>query len=70
MPISVYLDKRVGFSVRSTAGLAVELPKSEFCLCLTREAKSGRCPRPRGLLWKQLSLSAGFQPMCSSVLPI
>src|SRR6478752_9136273 len=39
MPTSVYLDNNVwDFLFARRIDLALELPKSEFCLCITREA--------------------------------
>jgi hypothetical protein len=47
MPISVYIDNNVwDFLLERRLNLAIELPREEYCLCLTREAEFEIPPIP------------------------
>lgn len=47
MPISVYIDNNVwDFLLERKLDLAIELPREEYCLCLTREAEFEIPPIP------------------------
>ena len=47
MPISVYIDNNVwDFLFDRQMDLATELPRDEFCICITREAEFEIPPMP------------------------
>src|ERR1700722_2815849 len=47
MPISVYIDNNVwDFLYDRQMDLAAELPREEFCICITREAEFEIPPMP------------------------